>query len=139
MTTAFQSVAEIPSGYWRWAHFSPTELADRRDGSLLIDSDFLDALEALRRLCGFPLPLSSAYRTPSHNAEVSSTKSRDGAHTLGVAVDIAISGSDPKAYIVLRSAFALGFQGIEATTDHLHLDMAPSRPDAPRPYFWVSV
>ena len=138
MADSFASVAAIPAGYWRWSHFSPSELADKRDGSLLIVPEFLDDLEALRALCGFPLPLASAYRTPGHNAEVSSSHSLEGPHTLGLAVDVAISAGDPRAYVVLKSAFALGFQGIEATGDHLHLDMAPNRPDAPRPLFWMA-
>ena len=139
MTTAFQSVAEIPLGFWRWPHFQPEEMRDRLDGSLLVDPAFMDTLEALRVSCDFPLPISSAYRTPAHNQTVSSTQSPTGPHTLGLAVDIAIGCNDPRAFYLLQAAFALKFQGIEATKDHIHLDMAPSRPDAPRPYFWVSV
>jgi hypothetical protein len=134
----FATTSAIPSGFWRWPHFSPTELIDRVDGSLVVVPAFLDLLESLRAQVGFPLPISSAYRTPAHNVEVSSTKSPTGAHTLGLAVDLAIAGSEPRAYQVLKSAFALGFPGIEACGDHLHLDCAPSQPNAPRPYFWVS-
>ncbi len=138
MTHAFLSEDDIPLGFWRWPRFSPQEMRDRLDGSLLVVDYFMDDLEALRTACDFPLPVSSAYRTPEHNQAVSSTHSETGPHTLGVAVDIAIPGSDPRAYWVLQSAFKLNFTGIEVTPDHIHLDMAPSRPDAPRPMFWIS-
>lgn len=136
MTTAFDSTAAIPDGFWRWPHFSPSEIQDRLDGSLLVVPEFLDMLEALRHQCGFPIPISSAYRTPAHNAIVSATKSEEGSHTLGLAVDVAIVPGDPRCYSLVQAALIVGFTGIEITKDHIHLDAAPSRPDAPRPLLW---
>jgi zinc D-Ala-D-Ala carboxypeptidase len=138
VTMKFDAVADIPVGFWNWPHFSPTELCDKRDGSLVAVDSFLDMLETLRSKCGFPLIIASGYRSPEHNVEVSSTHSLDGPHTLGVAVDLALVPSDWRTYIVLQAAFALGFVGIEVTPTHVHLDMAPSRPDAPRPLFWIA-
>ncbi len=136
---AFRSAADIPAGFWRWPHFSPTELQDPTDGSLLIVPAFLDQLEGLRDDLGFPLIITSAYRNPSHDKAVGGAGLATSPHVLGLAVDLGIASGDPKAYQVVKAAFLRGFPGIEATPTHLHLDWAESHPAAPRPLFWVSM
>ncbi len=138
MMTHFEDVAEIPVGFWdRWPHFSPLEVRDRMNGSLLVVPELMDALEALRNDCGFPLPLSSAYRTPAHSASLAGGSDTDP-HTLGLAVDIAIVPGDQRAFHLVLSAGRVGFTGIELASDHIHLDIAPSKPNAPRPLLWIS-
>jgi len=135
------SAAALPAGIWTWPHIDPaTEWADTRTGQLLAESDFLDLLERLRAAFGRPIPIVSGYRTPAHNVEVSATASSFGPHTLGLAADIAVHG--PAAFELLQHALALGFTGIgvaqkgPVASRYLHLDMAPNRPDAPRPLIW---
>ncbi|MEO5330361.1 MAG: D-Ala-D-Ala carboxypeptidase family metallohydrolase, partial [Magnetococcus sp. THC-1_WYH] len=53
----------------------------------------MDRLENLRREFNRPMPVSSGYRCPMHNARVSKT-GFSGPHTTGQAVDIVISGED---------------------------------------------
>lgn len=128
----FAHVDLIPAGWWRWLHFTPTEMADRKDGSLLIVPAVLDRLEQLRAAVGFKLPIASAYRTPAHSVAVGG--SATDAHTTGRGVDFDIPGrNDPRSYPLLEAAFRLKVPGIEPAPDHLHLDWAESRPDAPRP------
>ncbi len=135
---AFASVKDIPAGFWRWKWFAPAELADRLDGSLLIVPAFLDQLEGLRDDVGFALPLTSAYRSPGHDKAVGGAGLPSSPHVLGLAVDIGISANDPKSYQVVKWALFRGFQGVELTTSHIHLDWAPSQPNAPRPLLWLA-
>ena len=51
---------DVPASYWRWKNCSPTEIACRGTGRLLINEWALDALQALRDRLGKPLILRSA-------------------------------------------------------------------------------
>lgn len=66
-------------------------------------------LEAMREEAGFPFVITSAYRCPAHNANVSSTGSA-GPHTTGRAVDVAVDRG--QAYQVLELALKYGMSGI---------------------------
>lgn len=108
---------------WAWPNFSPAELADRVSGELRVEEEFLDRLQDLRLRVGFPLPVTSGYRSPEHNAKVSST-GLAGPHTTGRAVDIGLSGVN--VVVLVRAAFELGFTGIglkqHGTGRFVHLD-----------------
>ena len=110
MRTTFASAADLPKGFWIWPHIDPvTEWACQGSGVIVVDTDFLDRFERLRAACGFPLPITSGYRSPAHNAEVSST-GLTGPHTTAEASDIGVT--NPRAGIVVREAIRLGFTGI---------------------------
>ena len=98
---------DVPKSVWRWGNFSPAEIACRGTGKLLINTDAMDKLQALRDRLGKPLILRSAYRSPEHNRAV------DGApqskHMNGTLFDIAMSNHDPVAFEA--AARAVGFLG----------------------------
>lgn len=103
-----------------------------------MDAGFVVHLNELRRRCGFALIIPSGYRTPEHNAKVSTTGT-NGPHTTGKSVDIAVSGE--KAFIVLREAMAMGvFTGIgikqAGEKRFIHLDTCTEKDGLPRPMLW---
>jgi len=124
----------------RWPNFSFKEMACRETGQCMLDEKLMDALQALRAQCGFSLTVTSGYRSPEHSVERS--KTRRGAHTYGVAVDIQVSGE--RAYRVVREALALGFSGVgikqsgEYEQRFIHLDRMSRTvaDDFPRPMLW---
>ena len=103
-----------------------------------MDEGFMFRLVLLRESLGFPLMITSAYRSPEHNAKVGG-KSRS-AHLRGRAVDIAISGD--KAHRLVRMALLLGFTGIgiRQRGDYryrcVHIDDIEKAPGIPRPSIW---
>jgi zinc D-Ala-D-Ala carboxypeptidase len=107
-------------------------------GAKYMDSTFLQMLDQLREKCGFPLEISSGYRSPEYNAAVSKT-GENGPHTTGKAADIKVSGTN--AYILLKHAFAMGFTGIGISqkgahqSRFIHLDILGSD-QGPRPVVW---
>lgn len=130
---------DILTNGWHWPNFSPEELRCRHTGQQLFVPRFLDRLQALRSALGFALPITSAYRHPTHPAE----RHRDlpGAHQLGRAVDIAIDGE--RAFRVVTAAPACGFARIGVSQRagqprFLHLD--DIQPDEfvhlPSPRLW---
>lgn len=118
-------------------HFSNAELACKCGCGMLPAQDFMEKIERLRVSVGFALPVSSAARCPEHNAKVSSS-GRDGPHTTGRAIDLAVFGS--KAHLVLSTAVRMGFTGIGVQQKgggrFLHLDDLPAADRHPRPYVW---
>ena len=132
---------EIGLGHWseagldawrrRWPHFSPAELASKGDGSLRISSRTLDMLEELRAFAGRPLPVSSCYRDPAHNARVGGAPlSR---HKVSDAVDIDTRAFDaPARRELARAARRIGFNGVGVYLTFLHFD---ARPDGPASWF----
>lgn len=104
---------------------------------MLPAQDFMEKVEALRVKLGFPLPVNSAARCPSHNARVSGT-GRTGPHTTGRAIDLGVRGS--QALSVLRAALEAGFTGIgvnqKGSARFIHLDDLPNAPGQPREWIW---
>lgn len=109
---------------WRWPNFAPQEIACHGDGSLLIDYESMDMLQALRELMGKPLVINSAYRSPIYNAFLpgASPKSQ---HTLGKAFDIRLWGFTRQE--LKRAARAVGFTGIGDYDTFVHVDTGPTR------------
>lgn len=109
-----------------WAgikHFKHEEFADATEewSGLKMNIEFVKILDVLREKCGFPLKITSGYRTPGHNAEVGGVEG--SAHETGVACDIAVgNGSERDA--ILKHSYALGIKrrGIGQTLIHLDLD-----------------
>lgn len=91
-----------------------------------MDATFVRLLDELRDRVGFPLVLTSAYRSPAHNASLE--HSVDGsAHTLGLAVDIAARSSSER-FIIVRNALELGVRRIGIGRTFIHLDVDRSKP-----------
>ena len=136
-------IKEYTADTWdreRWPNFSFAEMACRETGHCLIDVAFMDKLQRLRSGCGFALKITSGYRSPEHSVEAA--KEARGAHTYGVAVDIAVSGA--KAWSVLSEAMILNFTGIGVSqkgpleSRFIHLDCMTSEISYrfPRPAVW---
>lgn len=80
---------------------------------------FMARLDALRDTWGKPIYLSSAYRCPEHNNNVSST-GKKGPHTTGKAVDILIYGGH--AHALLGFIIDFDFQGVGQHQKGKHAD-----------------
>jgi len=118
-------------------NFTRDEMKCKHTGDCLLDPNFLNALQECRTLYGKGMKVTSGYRSPEHPVEAK--KDQPGAHTLGQAVDIAVSGS--AAYDLLYCAMEIGFVGIgiKQSGPHegrfLHLDMVTAE-RFPRPAVW---
>lgn len=120
--------------------FSISELRCRCGcGRADMEADFMSMLQALRDTLG-PLPVSSGFRCPVHNDQVSAT-GLGGPHTTGKAADLRVYGA--RAYRLLGCALAVGFTGIGVKQNgpresrFVHLDTLDA--DATgglRPWLW---
>ena len=123
---------------WDYPNFTEDEFRCKCGcGQCLMAAGFMAELQRLRTRMGFPFPITSGYRCPDHNSTVSST-GRDGPHTTGCAVDIAVYGW--KAHnLIARASRDFGFSGV-GIKQHgprpyrfIHLDTLAG---ANRPWVW---
>jgi zinc D-Ala-D-Ala carboxypeptidase len=114
-------------------NFKREEFLCQHCGSEGIKPEFLDKLQALRTAYGKPMKITSGYRCNKHPIEAK--KPSPGAHSSGLAADIAVSGAD--AHRLLSLALAHGFTGIgiqqKGDARFIHLDTLTG---ATRPALW---
>lgn len=124
-TMTYKHWRDVPERSWRWKNFSPAEIACRGSGSLRINEEALDKLQALRDRLGKPLIVRSAYRSPAHNRAVGGAPRSK--HMDGTAFDIAMANHDPVAFeAAARAVGFLGF-GYYPRSGFMHIDLGPAR------------
>ena len=87
---------------------------DKMDRALLI------MLDNLREVYGYPIKLTSTYRSPEHPIEA--RKAKPGEHAHGAAVDIACVGGEA-TYKLVKAAIEVGFTriGISRKNNFVHV------------------
>lgn len=124
-----------PARWGEYRYFRKSEFVCACCGAENMDHMFLLTLDALRESYGRPIHVSSGYRCPDHNSSVSST-GRNGPHTTGLAVDIAVDRE--KAHSLLHVACQMDlFRGIglnqKGIKRFIHLDTCANN----RPTIWT--
>ena len=88
-------------------------------------TDFMDKLDELRHVCGFPFIITSGYRDKTHSIEA--RKSKAGTHAQGIASDIRINNGN-EAYQIIKNAQSMGFNGIGVAKTFIHVDTRKTMP-----------
>lgn len=92
-------------------------------GKEAMQDSFMEKLDKVRDRLGKPVIITSGYRCPYHNGIVSHT-GPNGAHTTGLAADIAIPNGKYR-YHAIWAAMAVGINRIGIGEFYLHLDSDP--------------
>lgn len=99
--------------------FQIEEFDCQHTGKNEMDPYFLERLDNLRLVCGFPFVITSGYRDPSHPIEAK--KSKPGTHAQGIACDIKITNAHQR-YLLISRAIGMDFRGIGIACDFIHVD-----------------
>ncbi len=85
-----------------------------------MDPKLLEKLDQLREAYGYPIKLTSTYRSPDHPIEAK--KSKPGEHAYGAAVDIACVGGEA-TFKLVKAAIEVGFTriGISRKNNFVHV------------------
>ncbi len=122
-----------------WTYFKPEEFQCSHCGENHISTHLVDTLDKMRAEAGFPFVITSGYRCPEYNDQISSTGTT-GPHTTGLAVDIQCSHKQANKILELAYKYNFKGKGISQKGDinsrFIHLDMLDEAPGRPRPHVW---
>lgn len=126
MTThTFLDWRDVSKSLWRWNNFSPSEIACRGTGKLVIHEGAMDRLQELRTRIGKPMIVTSGYRSPEHNRKVGGATA--SLHLQGIAFDISMANHQPTTFErMAREAGFTGF-GFYPRSNFTHIDIGPAR------------
>lgn len=117
-----------------YPNFSKAEFDCKHTGKNEMKPEFMDKLQKLRTAYGKPMKISSGFRDRTHPIEA--RKATSGAHTTGLACDVAVQGADALRLIHLAGLY--GFTGIgvqqKGAGRFIHLDCCTD--GFPRPTVW---
>jgi len=125
MNLTYLNYKAVPPLVWKWPSFSPREMACKGTGMLVIDTDAMDKLQALRDALGKPLIITSAYRSPEHNRAVGGAEASK--HLDALAFDVRMDNHNPHRFE--QAARAAGFTGFGyyPKSGFMHIDTGPAR------------
>ena len=85
-----------------------------------MNPELLEKVDMLREAYGYPIKLTSTYRSPDHPIEAK--KSKPGEHAYGAAVDIACVGGEA-TFKLVKAAIEVGFTriGISRKNNFVHV------------------
>ena len=85
-----------------------------------MNPELLEKLDQLREAYGYPIKLTSTYRSPDHPIEAK--KNKPGEHAYGAAVDIACVGGEA-TFKLVKAAIEVGFTriGISRKNNFVHV------------------
>ena len=106
-------------------YFSRADFDCQETGNNEMCNDFLEKLDELRHVCGFPFHITSGYRDKTHSIEAA--KKNPATHARGIACDIKISNGN-QAYAIIKYAQSMGFNGIGVAKTFIHVDTRETTP-----------
>jgi len=109
--------------YFRLEEFNCTHTGKGGDN---MDPEFLENLDRLREICGFPFRITSGYRDSTHPVEAK--KEKPGYHAQGLAADIKVSNSLDRLTLVREALKMDCFNGIGIGNGFCHLDGRKTTP-----------
>lgn len=106
-------------------YFKLSDFDCQETGNNEMSEEFLEKLDDLRHVCGFPFIITSGYRDPTHSIEA--RKAKAGTHARGIASDIRINNGN-EAYDIIKNAQSMGFNGIGVAKSFIHVDIRKGMP-----------
>ena len=115
------------------SYFSKEELSCTCCQSYKFDDTFLTILNNIRKECGFPFIVTSAYRCEKHPIEA--RKRSPGEHTTGKAIDIAVTGEKALQLIRVAQDYGITRIGVQQKGSGRFIHLGYSE-DFPSPSIW---
>ena len=106
-------------------YFKLSDFDCQETGNNEMSEEFLEKLDDLRHVCGFPFIITSGYRDKTHSIEA--RKAKAGTHARGIASDIRINNGN-EAYDIIKNAQSMGFNGIGVAKSFIHVDIRQGMP-----------
>ena len=115
---------------YKWFKLSEFDSPDRVGTGELMEHDVVQALDIARDIYGFPMVITSGFRTIEYNRDLMKRgyhASPKSSHLLGWAADIAVP-NNRRRFLMLEALLDANFNRIGIGADHIHVDMDPNKP-----------
>ena len=89
-----------------------------------MDSEFLNMIQAARRIANIPFKITSGYRTSKRNLSAGGVKG--SSHLSGLAADISVTNSKQRS-IIVNACIEAGFTRIGIANSFIHIDNDSSK------------
>ena len=109
----------------QFKYFKLEDFDCQETGENEMSTEFIERLDGLRSVCGFPFIVTSGYRSPSHSIEA--RKEKPGQHAQGIAADIKVVGGAQRRLLV-EKALQMGFTGVGVDKNFIHVDVRTTTP-----------
>ena len=104
---------------YKYFKLSEFDSPDIPNSGVNMNFDFLDKLDKIRGLCGFPFVINSGYRSKAYNQVVRGEF--NSAHLRGLACDIHCVTSFER-FCIIQNALKVGIKRIGIYPTFIHLD-----------------
>lgn len=115
---------------YKYFKLSEFDSPDRPGSGELMEHEVVQALDIARDIYGFPMVVSSGFRTIQYNRsliELGYPASPNSSHLLGWAVDLVVPDSS-KRFLMLEALLDAGFHRIGLGHSFIHVDLDPNKP-----------
>ena len=109
----------------QFKYFKLEDFDCQETGENEMSVEFIERLDGLRSVCGFPFIVTSGYRSPDHSIEA--RKEKPGQHAQGIAADIKVVGGVQRR-ILVEKALQMGFTGVGVDKNFIHVDIRTTAP-----------
>lgn len=109
-------------------HIREFDCAHTGTGGDNMDPEFLENLDRLREICGFPFRITSGWRDATHPVEARKKEPGTGTHCQGLAADIAVTNGLDRLTLVREALKMDCFNGIGIGNGFVHLDGRKTTP-----------
>ena len=109
----------------QFKYFKLEDFDCQETGENEMSTEFIERLDGLRSVCGFPFIVTSGYRSPNHSIEAK--KEKPGQHAQGIAADIKVVGGAQRRLLV-EKALQMGFTGVGVDKNFIHVDVRTTTP-----------
>ena len=111
--------SKSPFKYFTWSEFDQPNYAG--SGAKFMSADFIHKLDAIRADVGFPLIITSGYRSQAYNDGLSGSVP-NSSHIKGLAADISAPTEDMR-FEIAKAAINQGINRIGWGNSFIHLDI----------------